>query len=321
MPTASHPDLLVGTATGDDAAVWRVDDKRAFVSTVDFFTPLVDDAFAWGAIGAANSVSDVYAMGGRPLMALNIAAWPRDRLPFDLLADTLAGASAAAERGGWVVAGGHTVDGPEPMFGQSVLGEVMIDEIMTNDHGRAGDILVLTKALGTGTITTALKRSSTEDITAGWLKPAVDAAVESMTRLNASASAAAVRAGVRAATDVTGFGLSGHLHKLALASGVEARISFNQIPILPQTHEILTKGFVPGGTGRNLEFVESAMVLETSTVDAHRLMADPQTSGGLLLCVHPDRLDALCAELLAAGDLAAIVGSLVDGTPGRVVVR
>jgi selenide, water dikinase len=321
MPTASHPDLLVGTATGDDAAVWRVDDKRAFVSTVDFFTPLVDDAFTWGAIGAANSVSDVYAMGGRPLMALNIAAWPRDRLPFDLLADTLAGASAAAERGGWVVAGGHTVDGPEPMFGQSVLGEVMIDEIMTNDHGRAGDILVLTKALGTGTITTALKRSSTEDITAGWLKPAVDAAVESMTRLNASASAAAVRAGVRAATDVTGFGLSGHLHKLALASGVEARIAFNQIPILPQTHEILAKGFVPGGTGRNLEFVESAMVLETSTVDAHRLMADPQTSGGLLLCVRPDRLDALCVELMAAGDLASIIGSLVDGTPGRVVIH
>jgi selenide, water dikinase len=321
MPIASHPDLLVGTATGDDAAVWRVDDKRAFVSTVDFFTPLVDDAFTWGAIGAANSVSDVYAMGGRPLMALNIAAWPRDHLPFELLADALAGASEAAARGGWVVAGGHTVDGPEPMFGQSVLGEVMIDQIMTNDRGREGDVLVLTKALGTGTITTALKRSTPQEIKEGWLKPAVDAAVASMMRLNDKSSAAAVRAGVRAATDVTGFGLSGHLHKLALASGVEARIAFDKIPILPLTHEILTKGFVPGGTGRNLEFVEGAMVLETSRVDAHRLIADPQTSGGLLLCVRPERLDALCAELLASGDLAAVIGSLVAGTPGRVVIR
>jgi selenide, water dikinase len=321
MPIATHPDLLVGSATGDDAAVWRVDATRAFVSTVDFFTPLVDDAFTWGAIGAANSVSDVYAMGGKPLMALNIAAWPRDRLPFDLLADALAGASSVAALGGWVVAGGHTVDGPEPMFGQSVLGEVLIDQIMTNDRGRVGDVLVLTKALGTGTITTALKRSSVDDIQRGWLKPAVDAAVASMSRLNSASSAAAVRAGVRAATDVTGFGLSGHLHKLALASGVEAQIDLLQVPTLPMTHEILAKGYVPGGTGRNLEFVEGSMVLERSAVDAHRVLADPQTSGGLLLCVRPERVDALCAELLAAGDLAAVIGSLVDGTPGRVVVR
>jgi selenide, water dikinase len=321
MPTASHPDLLVGTATGDDAAVWRVDDKRAFVSTVDFFTPLVDDAFTWGAIAAANSVSDVYAMGGRPFMALNIAAWPRDRLPFDLLADVLAGASAAAARGGWIVGGGHTVDGPEPMFGQSVLGEVMIDQIMTNDAGREGDILVLTKALGTGTITTALKRSTADDVNSGWLKPAVDAAVASMMHLNSTASTAAIRAGVRAATDITGFGLSGHLHKLALASGLEARVSFDRLPILPLTHEILTKGFVPGGTGRNLDFVQGSMVIETSTVDAHRLMADPQTSGGLLLCVRPERVDALCMELLASGDVASVIGSLTAGTPGRVVVR
>jgi selenide, water dikinase len=321
MPIATHPDLLVGTATGDDAAVWRVDDTRAFVSTVDFFTPLVDDAFTWGAIGAANSVSDVYAMGGRPLMALNIAAWPRDHLSFDLLADVLAGASSAAALGGWVVAGGHTVDGPEPMFGQSVLGEVLIDQLMTNDRGRADDVLVLTKALGTGTITTALKRSSADDIQHGWLKPAVDAAVASMTRLNAAASTAAVRAGVRAATDVTGFGLVGHLHKLALASGLEARVNFDHVPILPMTTEILAKGFVPGGTGRNLEFVQGSMAIERSLVDAHRVLADPQTSGGLLLCVRPENVDTLCAELLGAGDLAAVIGSLVSGTPGNVVVR
>lgn len=321
MPIATHPDLLVGTATGDDAAVWRVDDSRAFVSTVDFFTPLVDDAYTWGAIGSANSVSDVYAMGGRPMLALNIAAWPRDQLSFELLGDVLAGASDLAERGGWVIGGGHTIDGPEPMFGQSVLGEVMIDQIMTNDRGRVGDVLVLTKALGTGAITTALKRSNPQEIKDGWLKPAVDAAVSSMTRLNATASAAAVRVGVRAATDVTGFGLSGHLHKLAVASGVEARLSIDAIPVLPLAREILGKGFVPGGTGRNLEFVFGSLVIETSEVDAHRLLADPQTSGGLLLCVPPDRVDELCAELLERGDLGAIVGELVAGTPGRVVVR
>ncbi len=321
MPLATHPDLLVGTATGDDAAVWRVDATRAFVSTVDFFTPLVDDAYTWGAIGAANSVSDVYAMGGTPMLALNIAAWPRDQLPLDLLGDVLAGAGDLAERGGWVIGGGHTIDGPEPMFGQSVLGEVQIEQIMTNDGGRVGDILVLTKAIGTGTITTALKRSSLEETKHGWLQPAVDAAVASMTRLNASASAAAVRAGVRAATDVTGFGLSGHLHKLALASGVEARITVDMIPILPLTAEILAKGFVPGGTGRNLEFVADSLSIETSRVDAHRLLADPQTSGGLLLCVAPDRLDDLCAELLERGDHAAVIGELASGTPGRVIAR
>ncbi len=321
MPLATHPDLLVGTATGDDAAVWRVDATRAFVSTVDFFTPLVDDAYTWGAIGAANSVSDVYAMGGIPMLALNIAAWPRDQLSLDLLGDVLAGAGDLAERGGWVIGGGHTIDGPEPMFGQSVLGEVQIEQIMTNDGGRVGDILVLTKAIGTGTITTALKRSSLEETKHGWLQPAVDAAVASMTRLNASASAAAVRAGVRAATDVTGFGLSGHLHKLALASGLEARITVDMIPVLPLTAEILAKGFVPGGTGRNLEFVADSLSIETSRVDAHRLLADPQTSGGLLLCVAPDRLDDLCAELLEMGDHAAVIGELASGTPGRVIAR
>ena len=321
MPLATHPDLLVGTATGDDAAVWRIDATRALVSTIDFFTPLVDDAYTWGAIGAANSVSDVYAMGGTPMLALNIAAWPRDQLPLDLLGDVLAGAGDLAERGGWVIGGGHTIDGPEPMFGQSVLGEVQIEQIMTNDRGRVGDILVLTKAIGTGTITTALKRSTPDDIKHGWLRPAVDAAVASMTRLNASASAAAVRAGVRAATDVTGFGLSGHLHKLALASGVEARIAVDMIPVLPLTAEILAKGFVPGGTGRNLEFVAESLSIETSRVDAHRLLADPQTSGGLLLCVAPDRLDDLRAELLERGDHAAVIGELASGTPGRVVAR
>ena len=321
VPIASHPDLLVGTATGDDAAVWRVDAARAFVSTVDFFTPLVDDAYTWGAIGSANSVSDVYAMGGRPMLALNIAAWPRDQLPFELLGDVLAGASDLAERGGWVIGGGHTIDGPEPMFGQSVLGEVMIDQIMTNDRGRAGDVLVLTKALGTGTITTALKRCTADEVKHGWLRPAVEAAVASMTRLNATASTAAVRVGVRAATDITGFGLSGHLHKMALASGVEARLSIEAIPILPLTQEILAKGFVPGGTGRNLEFVTGSLVLETPRVDAHRLLADPQTSGGLLLCVRADRVDELCSELRDSGDHGAVIGELVVGTPGRVVVR
>ena len=252
MPNPSHPNLLVGISTGDDAAVWRVDEHRALVATVDFFTPVVDDAFTWGAIAAANSVSDVYAMGGRPLFALNVAAWPRDQLDFDLLGDVLAGAASVAE-GRWMIAGGHTVDGPEPMFGQSVTGEVQIEQLMTNNAGQPGDVLVLTKPLGAGTITTAINRCSREDASNGWLFAAASAAISSMTRLNDVAAKAATAAGVRAATDVTGFGLAGHLHKLVLASGVEAHLEFDQIPLLPQTRELLGKGFVPGGTTRNLE--------------------------------------------------------------------
>ena len=314
-----HPDLLVGLETGDDAAVWQVSGTRALVATVDFFTPIVDDAAVWGAISATNSASDVYAMGGTPLFALNIVAWPRDRLPLDTLAEVLDGARRQATAGGWLVVGGHTVDGPEPMFGQVVVGEAHPDELLTNAGARAGDALVLTKPLGTGVIATAVKRLDPAALARGGrLGRAYPAAVVSMTTLNAAASAAARATRVDACTDVTGFGLAGHLHKMLVASGMGALIDLAALPLLPDVRELIAEGFVPGGTGRNLEFVADHV---TGGTPADRdLFADPQTSGGLLLAVPPDRLDALLAALDGAPHTAAVIGRVVDGRarPGHM---
>ena len=323
MPLPSHPDLLVGTASGDDAAVWRVAPDRAMVATVDFFTPVVDDAATWGAIAAANAASDVYAMGGRPLFALNVAAWPRELLDLAILADVLHGATAIAAKGGWLTVGGHTVDGPEPMFGQAVFGEVHPDQIMTNDAALAGQAIVLTKAIGTGVVTTALKRLD-EDAAkpGGRLSEPYDAAVESMTTLNDVASAIAVRYGVRAATDVTGFGLTGHLHKMGRGSGVAMVIDVDAIPLLPGIRALLADGFVPGGTGRNLEFVVDYVVADpTLWAEWQNLLADPQTSGGLALCIDPAHVDAALADLHAAGLPAARIGNVVEGRSGELRFR
>jgi selenide, water dikinase len=317
-----HPDLLVGTSTGDDAAVWRVSEHRALVSTLDFFTPLVDDARTWGAIAAANAVSDVYAMGGQPLFALTIAAWPRDVLPLDLLGEALAGAAETAMAGGWMVVGGHTVDGPEPMLGQAVTGEVDPRKMFTNDAGRAGEVLVLTKALGTGVVATAIKRSTRADGASGFLAASASSAIASMTKLNAAAAHVARDASLRCVTDVTGFGLAGHLHKLALASGVAAVIERAHLPVLPGIADLIDAGFVPGGTGRNLEFVRDHLDVATSCAPGtHELVADPQTSGGLLLCVPASQLSDVCAALRARGELAAVIGELTTGSPGQISVR
>ena len=324
LPVSSHPDLLVGTSTGDDAAVWRVDSDRAIVATVDFFTPIVDDAKTWGAIAAANSASDVYAMGGRPLFALNVAAWPRGVLDFDILGDVLEGAGEVATRGGWVVVGGHTVDGPEPMYGMSVVGEVHPDRIMTNDAGRAGDVLVLTKAIGTGVISTALKGSTPEAILPGGaLHAGYLAAVTSMTQLNDRASVIALALGVRCATDITGFGLTGHLHKLARASGLAAVLHVPEIPLIPDAELLLAQGFVPGGTHRNLEFVEGIVDDAEGRWEANRfLLADPQTSGGLVMCVRPERVSDAVAELTSNGVIASVIGELTDSSdPGKLLIR
>ena len=323
IPLPSHPDLLVGTASGDDAAVWRVAPDRAMVATIDFFTPVVDDAATWGAIAAANAASDVYAMGGRPLFALNVAAWPRELLDLAILADVLHGATAIAAKGGWLTVGGHTVDGPEPMFGQAVFGEVHPDQIMTNDAAQAGQAILLTKAIGTGVVTTALKRLD-EDAAkpGGRLSEPYDAAVESMTTLNDVASAIAVRYGVRAATDVTGFGLTGHLHKMGRGSGVAMEIDVDAIPVLPGIEALLADGFVPGGTGRNLEYVVDHVVADPTLWAARQyLLADPQTSGGLALCIDPAHVEAALANLHAAGLPAARIGTVVEGRPGELRFR
>jgi selenide, water dikinase len=313
-----HPDLLVGMETGDDAAVWRRPDGRALVATVDFFAPIVDDAATWGRVSAANAASDVYAMGGTPLFALNVAAWPRDVLPLDLLGEVLLGAATMAAAGGWIVAGGHTVDGPEPMFGQVVIGELPeAAEPLTNVGAEVGDVLVLTKPLGTGLVATALKRGEPELAAAGGaLHSAYTAAVASMTRLNDVAGRAARRAGAHACTDVTGFGLVGHLHKILLASDVGAAVDLAALPRLPGVDALIAAGAVPGGTGRNLEFVGD--LLMGGSPDDRTLAADPQTSGGLLVCCPPDAVAVLLRELAAAGQPAAAIGEIVAAPAGTI---
>lgn len=312
-----HPDLLVGTETGDDAAVWRRPDGRALVATVDFFAPVVDDAATWGAIAAANAASDVFAMGGRVLFALNIAVWPRETLPFPLLTAVLEGAASTARRGGWVVTGGHTVDGPEPMFGQVVVGELDEALVTRNVGAQPGDVLVLTKALGTGLITTAHKRlGAGETAPAGRWGETFGAAVESMLRLNDAAAAAAVANGAHAATDVTGFGLAGHLHKMLRASGVSATLDTGALPLLPGALDLVEAGFTPGGTQRNLDFVGDHLVGGTTAQRA--LVADPQTSGGLLISIAAQSATALVDEMRASGSPVSVIGRVDDGPVGSI---
>jgi selenide,water dikinase len=307
-----HPDLLVGTETGDDAAVWRLDPDRALVVTADFITPVVDDARTWGRIAAANSASDVYAMGGRPLLALNLVGWNTDELPTSLLVEVLEGAAEAAAEGGWVTVGGHTVDDPEPKFGLAVVGEVHPDRLLSNAGLRPGEVLVLTKAIGTGIIATALKRGAASP-------GAVEAAVASMARLNALAADEARRAGATGGTDVTGFGLLGHLLAMVQASGVDAEVAAPAVPTLPGTRELAVAGFVPGGTARNLAHVRGS--LDAAGVDEVSLtiLADAQTSGGLLFGASPDRAAKAVEALRGSGHQAAVVGRVVEGT-GRIKV-
>jgi selenide, water dikinase len=321
LPTPNHPDLLIGTASGDDAAVWRVSPDRALVATVDVFTPVVDDPRTWGAIAAANSSSDVYAMGGTPTFALNIAGWPREQLSLDLLADVFAGAAEVAERGKWFIVGGHTIDSAEPFYGQSVIGEVHPDRIIANDKARIGQVIVLTKPIGTGLVTTAAKRSTLADVApGGWLHAAYADAIGSMTRLNDDGAVAARRAGVLAGTDITGFGLLGHLHRVASASGVTIRIESDSVPRVADVERLIAEGYVPGGTGRNLEYVVPHLSGRDDE-DLLSLLADPQTSGGLALCVEPSRVDELLAELASTGHRASVIGEVIDATTNDVTIN
>jgi selenide,water dikinase len=308
-------DLLIGAAEGDDAAVLRLDDERALVLTTDFFTPIVDDPGDWGAIAAANALSDVYAMGGRPLMAVNLAAWPGDGLDIAILGQVLRGGARIAAEAGCFVAGGHTIDDPVPKYGMAVTGLAHPDRLMTIDRAQPGDQLILTKALGTGVIATALKRD-------GAPANAVKAAVASMTLLNAEASQAALRAGVRAATDVTGFGLLGHLHRMLAASGAAARIDADAVPLLPEARELAAAGFVSGGTRANTERMRTVTDIDPDVpADLTIILHDAQTSGGLLLAAPPATARALLAELLKLDLPAARIGEIRAGEAGRVAVH
>jgi len=307
LAPVTDPNLLVGAAAGDDAAVWRLDDDRAMVVTADFITPVVDDARWWGRVAAANAVSDVYAMGGRPLLALNLVCWNAAELSSDLLVEVLLGAQEIATEGGFVIAGGHTVDDPEPKFGLAVVGEVHPDRMLTNTGFRPGDAIVLTKPLGVGVITTAIKLGTAADVV-------VDAALASMTRLNDDAARIAVAAGVRGATDVTGFGLLGHLGRAAIESGVDVAIEVASVPLLPGTRELAQAGSMPGGSRRNLEWADERLDRGGFNELDVLLLADAQTSGGLVFGVDPTEVDGVLAELDSTGHVAAVIGTATAGS-------
>ncbi len=285
------------------------------MATVDFFTPIVDDPATWGAIAAANALSDVYAMGATPLFALNLVGWPRDQLPFEMLGEVLRGAADIARRAGCLMVGGHSIDDPEPKFGLVVIGEVHPDRMLTNAGACAGDVLVLTKPLGTGILATALKRDAL-------LEAGMVDAVRSMTTLNEGAARAALRIGVSAATDVTGFGLIGHLLNMLDASQVGAELAYEAVPVLPHAWNLAARGFVPGGTKRNLEVAADRVTWAADVGEADRwILADAQTSGGLLLAVPPEHEVALLTALQDEGTpAAATIGRVTAGPAGRVRV-
>jgi selenide,water dikinase len=305
-------DLLIGAAEADDAAVVRLDSERALVVTTDFFTPIVDDPRDWGRIAAANALSDVYAMGGRPLVALNLTAWPGSTLPLDILAEVLRGGASVAAEAGCVVVGGHTIDDPEPKYGMAVTGLASPDRLLRLDAARPGDTLVLTKPVGTGVVATAHKHSAASP-------EVLAAAVSAMTTLNAAASEAALAAGVVAATDVTGFSLLGHLHRMLRASGASAVVRAGAVPLLPGALELTAAGYVSGGTRSNMSYLEPwATVSAGVPEDVAVLLQDAQTSGGLLLAT-PDA-GRLLSELSSRDVTAAVVGSVRDGDPGHIEV-
>lgn len=311
----SHPDLLVGNDTGDDAAVYRLDNNTAIIVTVDFFTPITDDPYEFGVIAAANSLSDVYAMGGKPLVALNIVGFPAE-LAVDMLGDVLKGGYDKAAEAGCLIVGGHTVDDAEPKYGLSVVGLIEPGKEVSNANAQPGDVLVLTKPIGTGIITTGCKQGITPD---DILKNAVDV----MATLNKGAAEAMMRVGINSCTDITGFGLMGHLRGMAKASKVGAVINASDVPILPGVWDLLEQNVVPGGTFRNMNGVEDSMDWDDALTDQQRLlMCDAQTSGGLLISVTKDNVEQLLSELEISGvETRVIVGEITAENAGRIRVN
>jgi len=315
LPAVHDPDVLAGHDGNEDAAAVRVAPGVAVVQSVDFFTPVVDDPDTFGRIAAANALSDLYAMGARPLFALALAAWPR-ALDLDLLREIVQGGAAKAAEAGCAIVGGHTIDDPEPKYGLAVSGIADPEALWRNKGGRAGDALVLTKRLGTGVVATAIKHEAAPDEAAG-------AALESMQRLNADAAEAVRVAGPHAVTDVTGFGLVGHAHELAQASGVSVRLDFDALPWLPGVRKLAEAGHVSGGTRRNLGDAELYTSFDERLGELDRLLAcDAQTSGGLLVAVAPERLQILLDGLVSRDvPAAAVVGELQEGPAGNVLVQ
>src|SRR5688572_18115155 len=307
LPRPDRPDVLVGFSTADDAGVVQLRDDLAIVQTVDFFTPIVDDPYDFGRIAATNALSDVYAMGGEPVSALNLVAFPLEKLGAEVLGEILRGGHDVCTEAGCAIVGGHSIDDPEPKYGLAVTGTVHPAEIITNAGGRAGDVLVLTKPLGAGAISTAAKR--------GIARPDLIArGVEVMTTLNRDAAVAARAAGASAMTDVTGFGLLGHLHELALASGLSAVVEASAVPAIDGVTRLLAVGerAIAGGTKRNRAYAEGFTTWEGAVAPPQRwLLSDAMTSGGLLVAVAEDR----------ASDVPGpVIGRLAEGEPGTITV-
>jgi selenide,water dikinase len=303
-------DVLVAADTGDDAAVYRLPSGEGLIATLDFFTPIVDDAYDWGRIAATNALSDVYAMGGRPLLALNIVNWPVDDLPLAMLAQVLQGGVDVATAEGVVVAGGHTITDPEPKYGMVALGLVAPDAVVRNSTAPAGAALYLTKPLGLGIVSTAIKRGLADD-------ELVEAAIALMTTTNRAAAEAMRDADAEAATDVTGFGLLGHLHRMLEASGAGAELDAGTIPLMdPRILDLARRDVVPGGTKRNLAYVRMHTDFGDLPEPERLILADAQTSGGLLIAAkHKPSMEAALRD----HDVPfARIGTVVAGTPGTL---
>jgi selenide, water dikinase len=308
---ASYPDLMVGLSSPDDAAVWRLSDEQAIVITTDFFTPVVDTPYEYGAIAAANSLSDVYAMGGKPFLALNIAALP-DNLPVEISSEILRGGAEKAREAGVVIAGGHTVKDKEPKFGLVAIGFVHPQKIISKSGLKAGDVLILTKPLGGGVTTTALKQEKADEAH-------VSEAIEWMSRLNKTASELAVEFGVRGGTDITGFGFLGHTMEMVEASGISLHVDFAKLPFLSGARGYAERGIFPGGAFDNKKYFEASVSFaEDLDEPSQMLMFDPQTSGGLLFGLAREKLSAFEARAQELDQPYWVIGEAREGTGIKV---
>jgi selenide, water dikinase len=316
LPPIVDPNVIVGHATADDAAVYRLSDDLALILTTDFFTPIVDRPYDFGAVAAANALSDVYAMAGVPLAALSLVGFPSGALPPEVLAEILRGAIDKANEAGIAIVGGHTIQTEEPIFGLAVVGRVDPRAVITNAGARAGDLLILTKPLGLGIITTAAKQDKDDS-------GAIAEAIAVMSQLNRDASRVFAQAGAHALTDVTGFGLLGHLRNLAAASGVSAVVWNARVPILPQARDYVRQGIAPGGTHANRRFLSNWVSYDDGITEFDQLLlCDAQTSGGLLAALPGDQAEKAIEELRSLGMAStAEIGTVVAGEPGRIEVH
>lgn len=311
----SDPNVLVGLDTSDDAGVYKINDDIAIVQTTDFFTPIVDDPYDFGQVAAANAISDVYAMGGVPITALNIVAFPISTLDHQILSNILKGAGDKLDEAGAALVGGHSIDDPEPKFGLAVTGTVHPDNVWTNTGAQPGDKIILTKPIGVGIMTTSIKRNLLTD-------DEIKQVTEVMTTLNKTASETLRDYHVHASTDVTGFGLLGHASEMAAGSNVGLVIDHESVPILPRTRELAVEGAVPGGTKSNYNHLLDIVSYPAQMAEIDRwILCDAVTSGGLLVSVKADEAEEIVASLIGKGVMAAEIGEISAGDKGKVIVR